>query len=404
MFGHGDGGDGTVAGGVEETFFAIVTPDGIEAAGRGDLIAASAVGEMDDGDFAVAGGAVFVSDPITIRRKSRARRALIVGDDLEGFGIAGERKSPQTAMRSICRWRASEEKGFAIAAKRGSADGKAVEAEDGFFSATAGGTDFMNLCDVGGRRLDTGEEDGLAIGRPDGAGAVSLREGDLGAALKIHVPDSWDPLVGGTATESDGRAVGRNGRGGEEHVRRECRFFAGTIVPDEIGIFGVGLRGIVGKNAIVGGGEEGIAGGRKSADSVRKRNGIAGKFEGRGIEFLRKESVVANEEKVAGRNVEGVEDGGENEVRFGIVEGSDVESGGIGFIGTKDEDEVFAIGKKLRPTIADDAGGGSSLVAGAGVPPEAGTFAIAEIPPGAKMMVPSEFQQLPRPRLASATL
>jgi hypothetical protein len=34
VFGDGDGGDGTVAERIEEEFFAIVTPDGIEAAGR----------------------------------------------------------------------------------------------------------------------------------------------------------------------------------------------------------------------------------------------------------------------------------------------------------------------------------------------------------------------------------
>jgi hypothetical protein len=45
-------------------------------------------------------------------------------------------------------------------------------------------------------------------------------------------------------------------------------------------------------------------------------------------------------------------------MRLGIVEGSDVESGDIGFIGTKDEQEMLAIGKKLRLTMAGDTGGG----------------------------------------------
>ncbi len=101
MFGDGDGGDGTVTGGVKEKFFAVVAPDGVEAAGSGDLVAATAVGEMDDGDFSVAGGAVFVSDPITIRRKSGARRALIVGDDLERFGGGIEGQRPQGTVLSV---------------------------------------------------------------------------------------------------------------------------------------------------------------------------------------------------------------------------------------------------------------------------------------------------------------
>jgi hypothetical protein len=84
----------------------------------------TAIGKVDDGDLAVVGGAVFVSNPIAIERESSAGRALIVGDDLEGLGVARERKSPQTAMGGICLWRANEEKSFAIAAKRGSADGK----------------------------------------------------------------------------------------------------------------------------------------------------------------------------------------------------------------------------------------------------------------------------------------
>jgi hypothetical protein len=315
VFGDGDGGDGAVAGGIEEKFLAVATPDGVETAGSRNLVAVSAIGEVDDGNFTVAGGAVLVSNPITIRRKSGASRALIVGDDLERFGIAGERKSPQTAVGGVCHWRANEEESFAIAAKRVGAQGKAIEAEDGFFRATAGGTDFMNLSDIG---LETGEKDGLAIGRPEGTGAICLRESDLGAALEIEAPNSGNPLVGGITTESDGRAVGRNGRGGEEHVGRGCGFFARAVVPNEIGFF-AGLRRIVGENAIVGGGEEGIAGGRKGADAVWKRNGIAGKFKGRGIKFLSEEAAVPKEEEIAGRNVKGVEDGGKNEVRLGIV-------------------------------------------------------------------------------------
>ena len=71
------------SGGIEEKFFAIVTPLGIEAAGSGDLILAGAVGEMNDGDFAVAGKPGFVSNPLAIGRKSSAAGALFVGRAIE---------------------------------------------------------------------------------------------------------------------------------------------------------------------------------------------------------------------------------------------------------------------------------------------------------------------------------
>ncbi len=188
----------------------------------------------------------------------------------------------------------------------------------------------MNFSDVGRRRLDAAEVDGLAIGRPNGTGTEALRKRNLGAALEIEAPNFGDPFVGGIATESNGCAVGRNGRGGQKHMGRECGLFAGAIVPNEVGVFGVGLRGIVGKNAIVGGGEESIAGRRESANAIGKRNGIARKFERSGIEFLGEEGVVPNEEEIARRDVESVENRGENEMRFGIVEGRDVESSDVG--------------------------------------------------------------------------
>ncbi len=223
----------------------------------------AAIGEMDDGDFAVAGGSVFVSDPIAVRRKRGARRALIVGDDLEGLGVAIEGKGPQGVVLRVIHRILHEEESLPIAAKRGHGGGKAVEAEDFFFGATTLGTDLVNLSDVGGRGLNPAEEYGLAIGRPNGARTVALRERDFGTALQIEAPNFRDPLVGGIAAESDSRAVGRDGRVGKEHVRGDCRFFAGAIVQNKVGVFGAGLRGIVGKNAIVGGGEQGIARGRE---------------------------------------------------------------------------------------------------------------------------------------------
>lgn len=66
FFLDGDGGDGTVEWGIVEEFLAVVAPDGIEAAGSGDLVFAAAVREMDDGDFAVTGEAGFVGDPVAI--------------------------------------------------------------------------------------------------------------------------------------------------------------------------------------------------------------------------------------------------------------------------------------------------------------------------------------------------
>jgi hypothetical protein len=79
----------------------------------------------------------------------------------------------------------------------------------------------VNLsCVVGADVLEINE---LTIGNPAWGPAITLREGNFGAASEIKFPKLGQLPVGGVAAQSDRRAVGRNGGSGEKHLRGEFR-------------------------------------------------------------------------------------------------------------------------------------------------------------------------------------